>query len=75
MPLPVHLQRSTVAAIVDCPVRAQFIGSRSLEPVALQSICLFQESLSVMVSANAAFELAGNGNLAAELPDPAAATV
>jgi hypothetical protein len=44
MPLPVHLQRSTVAAIVDCPVRAQFIGSRSLEPVALQSICLFQES-------------------------------
>ena len=28
---------------------------------------------SVMVGANAAFDLAGNGNLAAELPDPAAA--
>jgi hypothetical protein len=34
-----------------------------------------REAFSVMVSANAAFELAGNGNLAAELPDPAAATV
>jgi hypothetical protein len=30
---------------------------------------------SVMVGANAAFDLAGNGNIAAELPDPAAATV
>lgn len=30
---------------------------------------------SVMVGANAAFDQAGNGNIAAELPDPAAATV
>ena len=43
--LPVHLQRSAVAAIVDCPVRGQFTGSRSLKPVAPQSIWLFQESL------------------------------
>ena len=46
MMLPVHLQRSAVAAIVDCPVRGQFTGSRSLKPVAPQLIWLFQESLS-----------------------------
>ena len=45
--LPVHLQRSAVAAIVDCPVRGQFTGSRSLKPVAPQLIWLFQESLSI----------------------------
>jgi hypothetical protein len=45
MVLSVHLQRSAVAAIANCPVRGQFIGSRSLKPVAPESIWLFQESL------------------------------
>ena len=45
MVFSVHLQRSAVVAIVDCPVRGQFIGSRSLKEVAPQSIWLFQESL------------------------------
>jgi hypothetical protein len=46
MVLSVHLQRSAVAAIANCPVRGQFIGSRSLKPVAPESIWLFQESLT-----------------------------
>jgi hypothetical protein len=46
MVFPIHLQRSKVAAILDCPVRGQFIRSRSLKPVAPQAIWLFQESLS-----------------------------
>jgi hypothetical protein len=46
MMLPVHLQRSAIAAIVDCPVPGQSIGSRSLKPVAPQLIWFFQESLS-----------------------------
>jgi hypothetical protein len=41
----VHLQRSAVVAIVDCPDRAQFIGSLSLKQAAPQWIWLFQESL------------------------------
>ena len=45
MVFPVHLQRSAVAAILDCPVRHQFTGPESLKPVALQLIWLFQESL------------------------------
>ncbi len=45
MMLPVHLRRSTVAAIDDCPVRDQFIVPRSLKPAAVQSICFFEESL------------------------------
>jgi len=44
MVFPVHLQRSAVVAIVDCPDRGQFIGSRSLKQVALQWIWLFQET-------------------------------
>jgi hypothetical protein len=44
MVLSVHPQRSAVAAIANCPVRGQFIGSRSLKSVAPQSIWLFQES-------------------------------
>ena len=43
---PVHLLRVAVAAIVDCPVRGQFIGSQSLKQAALQAICLFQETLN-----------------------------
>jgi hypothetical protein len=45
MVLPVHLRLSAVVAIVDCPDRSQFIGSRSLKQAAPQSIWLFQESL------------------------------
>jgi hypothetical protein len=45
MVFSVHLQRSAVVAIVDCPIRGQFIGSRSLKQVAPQSIWLFQEAL------------------------------
>jgi len=45
MAFSVHLQRAVVAAIVDCPDRGQFIGSRSLKQAAPQSIWLFQESL------------------------------
>ncbi len=45
MVFPVHLQRSAVVAIRDCPYRAQFIGSLSLKQAALQWIWLFQESL------------------------------
>jgi hypothetical protein len=46
MVLPVHLRLSAVVAIMDCPDRCQFIGSPSLKQAALQSIWLFQESLS-----------------------------
>jgi hypothetical protein len=45
MVFPVHLQRSAVAAILDCHVWGQFSGPESLKPVALQLIWLFQESL------------------------------
>jgi hypothetical protein len=45
MVFSVHLQRSAVAAIVNCSVRGQFSGSWSLKPVAPQPIWLFQESL------------------------------
>jgi len=45
MLLAVHVRRSTVAAIKDCPIPDQFIGSRSLKQVALQGLCHFQESL------------------------------
>jgi len=45
MVFPVHLQRAAVVAIVDCPDRGQFIGSRSLKQAAPLSIWLFQESL------------------------------
>jgi hypothetical protein len=38
MVFPVHLQRSRVAAIVDCPLQFQFTGSRSLKPAAPQLI-------------------------------------
>ena len=37
--------RSGVVAIADCPAYAQFSGSSSLRPAALERICLFQESL------------------------------
>lgn len=40
----VHVQRSRVAAIMDCPVFGQLIGSRSLKRFAPQGVCLFQES-------------------------------
>jgi hypothetical protein len=46
MVFPVHLQRSAVAAILDCHVWGQFSGPESLKPVALQLIWLFQESPS-----------------------------
>jgi hypothetical protein len=42
---PVHLQRSAVVAIRDCPDRGQFIGPRSLKQAALQWIWHFQEPL------------------------------
>ena len=45
MVFSVHLQRSAVVAIVNCSVRGQFNGFRSLKQFALQSIWLFQESL------------------------------
>jgi len=45
MVLPANLQRSRVAAIVDCPVRGQLAGSRTLEPAAPQSVWLYRESL------------------------------
>ena len=45
MVFPVHLQRSAVAAILDCHVWGQFSGPESLKPVALQLIWFFQESL------------------------------
>jgi hypothetical protein len=44
MLLAVHVRRSTVAAIKECQVPHQFIGSRSLKQVAPQGLCLFQES-------------------------------
>ena len=44
MVFSVHLQRSAVVAIVNCSVRGQFNGFRSLKQVVLQSIWLFQES-------------------------------
>ena len=46
MVLSVHLQCSEATASVICPLHGQFIVFLSLRPVALQSICLFQESLS-----------------------------
>jgi hypothetical protein len=52
MVFSVHLQRSAVVAIVNCSVRGQFNGFRSLKQVALQSIWLFQESLSALAQAN-----------------------
>ena len=45
MVFPVHLQRSAVVAIRDCPDRGQFIGPRSLKQAALQWIWHFQETL------------------------------
>lgn len=45
MVFPVHLQRSAVAAILDCPVWRQYTGPETLKPVALQLIWLFQEPL------------------------------
>jgi hypothetical protein len=44
MVFPVHLHRSAVVAIRDCPDRAQFIWSLSLKQAALQWIWLFQEA-------------------------------
>jgi hypothetical protein len=52
MVFPVHLQRSAVVAIVDCPDRGQFIGSLSLKQVALQLIWLFQEFLIMVMQQN-----------------------
>ncbi|MFN9914932.1 MAG: hypothetical protein ACK53L_20250 [Pirellulaceae bacterium] len=52
MVFPVHLQRSAVVAIVDCPDRGQFIGSLSLKQVALQWIWLFQEFLIMVMQQN-----------------------
>ena len=46
MEFPVHLRCSAVVAIVDCPDQGQFIGFLSLKQAALQSIWVFQESLS-----------------------------
>jgi hypothetical protein len=43
----IHLQPSAVAAIIDCPLPGQFIGFRSLKPVASQLIWLFQEFLPI----------------------------
>jgi hypothetical protein len=45
MVLSVHLPRSVDVAFVNCPVRGQLIGFRSLKQVVLQSIWLFQETL------------------------------
>jgi hypothetical protein len=36
------MQLSAVTAIVNCPVRRQFIGSRCLKQAALQSIWISQ---------------------------------
>jgi hypothetical protein len=44
MVFTVHLQLLKVAAIVNCPFRGQFNTYRTLRPVALQWIWLFQES-------------------------------
>jgi hypothetical protein len=38
----IHMQLSAVTAIVNCPVRRQFIGSRCLKQDAQQFIWLFQ---------------------------------
>jgi hypothetical protein len=46
MVFSVHLQRLAVVAIVICHDHSQFIGFRSLKPVAPQWIWLFQEALS-----------------------------
>jgi hypothetical protein len=40
----VHLRRSEVAVIVNCPDQTQFAGSRSLKQAAPQSIWLFRSS-------------------------------
>jgi hypothetical protein len=45
MVFPVHLQRSAVAAVLDCTVWRQFAGPEPLKPVALQLTWLFQDSL------------------------------
>lgn len=46
--LSVHLQGSTVAAIINCPGQGQgqFTAPRVLRPVVLQAFCLIQETLS-----------------------------
>jgi hypothetical protein len=44
MVFSVHLERSTVRAIMNCSIRGQFNAFDSLRPVALQWICLIQES-------------------------------
>jgi hypothetical protein len=61
MVFPVHLQRSAVVAIVDCPDLGQFIGSLSLKQAALQWVCLFQEALIMhkRLKNGAAIHLAG----------------
>jgi hypothetical protein len=61
MVFPVHLQRSAVAAILDCPVRHQFTGPESLKPVALQLIWLFQESLDTVQLRDKGFETIKKG--------------
>jgi hypothetical protein len=50
MVFSVHLQRSAVVAIVNCQDHGQFIGFRSLKPVAPQWIWLFQEALSMEIA-------------------------
>lgn len=42
MVFPVHLQRSAVEAILDCPIWRMFTGPETLKPVALQLIWLFK---------------------------------
>ena len=54
MVFPVHLERSTVRAIMNCSVRGQFNASQSMRPGALQWICLIQESPSSKTSSGAA---------------------
>jgi hypothetical protein len=49
MVFSVHLQRLAVVAIVICHDHSQFIGFRSLKPVAPQWIWLFQEALITIV--------------------------
>jgi hypothetical protein len=45
MVFPVHQVQSTVSAIMNCSDRGQFNASQTLRPVALQWICLIQESV------------------------------
>ena len=65
MVFPVHLQRSAVVAIVDCPDLGQFIGSLSLRQAALQLVCLFQEAL---ISSLKPLRLASSCRLPSEPP-------